>query len=78
MSFINEIQDLSAICVRDSRLNQKGSVRSSWIDDPKLPIINGRNIKVVEFEGSDFNIYDPIGLHDANFVLNVAGGGTVT
>lgn len=77
MSFINEIQDLPAICIRDSRLNQKGSARSSWIEDPQLPLTYGRNLKVVEFEGSALNI-DSAGLTSNNFIFNVAGGGAIT
>lgn len=77
MSFINEIQDIPAICIRDSRLNQKGSVRSSWIEDPQLPLTYGRNLKVVEFEGSELNI-DTATATSNNFIFNVAGGGAVT
>lgn len=77
MSHLNAIQDLAAICVRDSRLNQKGSSRSSWIEDPQLPLTYGRNLKVVEFEGSDLNI-DTAGMTTSNFILNIAGGGAIT
>lgn len=71
------IAGLSAIVVRGARKNQSGSNRSTWIEDPRLPIQSGRAVKAILFENSDLNI-DTADLTSNNFILNVAGGGAIS
>ena len=71
------IENCSAVVVRSTRMNQRGSVRSTYIPDNKLPIEQGRSIKAVEFSGTDLNI-DTATMTSTNFVLNVAGGGAIS
>ena len=76
-TYKSQIGALPAIVVRYSRKNQDGSNRSTWIEDPRLPIQTGRAIKAILFENSDLNI-DTASMTSNNFVLNVAGGGAIT
>ena len=76
-TYKTEISALSAIVVRGARKNQSGSNRSTWIEDPRLPIQSGRAVKAILFENSDLNI-DTAGLTSNNFILNVAGGGAIS
>lgn len=76
-TYKTEIAGLSAIVVRGARKNQSGSARSTWIEDPRLPIQSGRAVKAILFENTDLNI-DTATMTSNNFVLNVAGGGAVS
>lgn len=76
MSYQAALLNCPAVVVRAARLNQTGSVRSTWISDSKLPLTTGRSIKVIEFEGTTLNS-DTATMTDNNFVLNVAGGGAI-
>lgn len=76
-TYKTEIAGLSAIVVRGARKNQSGSARSTWIEDPRLPIQSGRAVKAILFENTDLNI-DTATLTSNNFVLNVAGGGAIS
>ena len=67
---------LPGVCVRQSRTNQSGSYRATWIPDPKLPLTTGRSVRAVEFQGTALNI-DTATSTSVNFILNVAGGGAV-
>lgn len=77
MSFKTAINALPAIVVRQSRKNQSGSNRSTWIEDSRLPIQAGKAVKAIMFENSDLNI-DTADLTSNNFILNVAGGGAIS
>lgn len=72
-----KIKELSAVLVRSSRLDYDGRYRSTYVDDPKLPIHPRKTLKVVEFSSPDINI-DTASATSYNFVLNVAGGGSVS
>lgn len=76
MTYADNIKLCPAVVTRTTRLNQNGSLRSTWVNDNKLPLTTGRTIKAVEFAGSVLNI-DTAGMTDTNFVLNVAGGGAI-
>lgn len=69
---------LPAIVTRNSRLSQYSWARSTWVNDPKLPISSGKTIRAVKFEGSGLNITTSASMTSHNFVLNVAGGGAIT
>lgn len=75
MSFKTQIENLPAVCVRESRLNQRGSARSTWIEDNKLPVTTGRTLKIVELPNTVLDIGTSA---DNKFILAVAGGGTIT
>lgn len=77
MSYADSIKQCPAIVTRGARRGQNGSAKSTYITDNKLPIANGRSIRVVEFAGTDLNI-DTASMLTHNFVLNVAGGGAIT
>lgn len=77
MTYGDAIKLCPAVVTRTTRLNQRGSLRSTWIKDTKFPLTTGRTIKAIEFEGTVLNI-DSAGMTDNNFVLNVAGGGAIT
>lgn len=77
MSFNAAIRATPAVVVRQSRKNQQGANRGTWINDPRLPISTGRVVRAVEFEGTNLNI-DSAAMTSTNFVLNVAGGGAIT
>lgn len=70
-------ENCAAVVTRAARLNQRGSVRSTYIPDSKLPIATGRALKCVEFTGTDLNI-DTASMTSTNFILNVAGGGAIS
>ena len=76
-TYKTQIAGLSAIVVRGARKNQSGSARSTWIEDPRLPIQSGRAVKAILFENSDLNI-DTADMTSNNFILNVAGGGAIS
>lgn len=75
-TFDAQIRSLPGVMVRNSNKYQEGSKRSTWIQDSKLPIQLGREIKCIEFSGSSLNI-DTAGAQSDNFVLNVAGHGVI-
>lgn len=77
MSYAASISQCPAIVTRGTRREQNGSAKSTYITDNKLPIANGRSIRVVEFTGTDLNT-DTASMLTHNFVLNVAGGGAIT
>lgn len=77
MTYAAAFKQCPAIVIRYSRNEQHGSARSTYINDPQLPISTGRTIKCKEFEGSDINI-DVATMTSNNFVLNVAGGGAIS
>ncbi len=77
MSYAAAIKQCPAVVVRYSRREQRGSAKSTYMNDSQLPISNGRSIRAVEFEGTDLNI-DVASMTTNNFVLNVAGGGAIT
>lgn len=76
-TYSNYLLNTPAIVTRSERKGQKGSAKSTFIVDPKLPRSPARDIKVVEFQGSDLNI-DTASMTSNNFVLNVAGGGAIS
>lgn len=77
MSYAASIKRCPAVVTRYSRREQRGSAKSTYINDNKLPVANGRSIRAVEFTGTDLNI-DVATMTTHNFVLNVAGGGAIT
>lgn len=77
MSYKDSIKLCPAVVTRQARLNQSGSVRSTWIADSKLPLTTGRTLKAIEFTGTTLNI-NTAAMTDNNFILNVAGGGAIT
>ena len=77
MTYAASFKLCPAIVVRHTRREQSGSVKSTYIPDPQLPLSTGRTIKVKEFVGTDINI-DVATMTSTNFVLNVAGGGAIT
>ena len=50
-------------------------IGSTFIADDMLPLKPYKNMKVIEFSNSDFNLNSATS-NDYNFVLNVAGGGS--
>ena len=76
-TYASAFENCAAVVTRAARLNQRGSVRSSYIPDSKLPIATGRALKCVEFVGTDLNI-DTASMTSTNFILNVAGGGAIS
>lgn len=76
-TYTNYLVNTPAIVTRSERKEQRGSAKSTFIVDPKLPRSPARDIKVVEFKGSDLNI-DTASMTSNNFVLNVAGGGAIS
>ena len=51
------------------------NIGSTYIPDTMLPLKGGKEMKVIEFAGGDFNL-DTATENSYNFVLNVAGGGS--
>ena len=51
------------------------NIGSTYIPDTMLPLKGGKEMKVIEFTGGDFNL-DTATENSYNFVLNVAGGGS--
>lgn len=78
MTYYSVYTALPAIVTRNSRLSHYSWERSTWINDPKLPISSGKTIRAVKFEGSGLNITTTASMTSHNFVLNVAGGGAIT
>lgn len=76
-TYQDQIKLCPAVVTRQARSIQRGSNRSTWIADSKLPITTGRTLKAIEFEGTVLNI-STAAMTDNNFVLNVAGGGAIT
>lgn len=56
-------------------IRNEGIGKPTMIPDPTLPVLPSRDIKVIQFEGGDFNL-DSATSHSYNFVLNVSGGGS--
>lgn len=69
MSFKDDILSSNALVTRNE------SVGLSDIVDEKLPLLNYKEIAVIEFNGTDFNS-DVATENSRNFVLNIAGGET--
>ena len=69
MSYVDGIKNLSATISRQENIGINDIV------DSLLPLQNRKNLAVIEFESSEFNI-SSAGTGDYNFVLNVSGGGS--
>ena len=76
-TYASAIETCAAVVTRYQRSEQRGSAKSTYIPDRKLPIATGRTLKAVEFTGTDLNI-DTASMTSNNFILNVAGGGAVS
>ena len=68
MSYVDGIKNLSATISRQENIGINDIV------DSLLPLQNRKELAVIEFESSEFNI-SSAGTGDYNFVLNVSGGG---
>lgn len=68
MTYADGIKNLSATISRQENIGINDIV------DSLLPLQNRKNLAVIEFESSEFNISNA-GTSSYNFVLNVAGGG---
>ena len=69
MSYVDGIKNLSATISRQENIGINDIV------DSLLPVQKRKNLAVIEFENSEFNISNA-GTGDYNFVLNVSGGGS--
>ena len=69
MSYVEGIKNLSATISRQENIGINDIV------DSLLPLQNRKELAVIEFESSEFNI-GSAGTGDYNFVLNVSGGGS--
>lgn len=69
MSYVDGIKNLSATISRQENIGINDIV------DSLLPLQNRKDLAVIEFESSEFNI-SSAGTGDYNFVLNVSGGGS--
>ena len=69
MSYADGIKNLSATISRQENIGINDIV------DSLLPLQNRKELAVIEFESSEFNI-SSAGTGDYNFVLNVSGGGS--
>lgn len=69
MSYVDGIKNLSATISRQENIGINDIV------DSLLPLQNRKELAVIEFESSEFNI-SSAGTGDYNFVLNVSGGGS--
>ena len=69
MSYVDGIKNLSATISRQENIGINDIV------DSLLPLQNRKDLAVIEFESSEFNI-GSAGTGDYNFVLNVSGGGS--
>lgn len=76
-TYSQAIETCAAVVTRGQRSEQRGSAKSTYIPDSKLPISTGRTLRAVEFTGTDLNI-DTASMTSNNFILNVAGGGAVS
>ena len=56
-------------------ITRNENIGSTYIPDTMLPLKGGKEMKVIEFTGGDFNL-DTATANSYNFVLNVAGGGS--
>ena len=68
MTYVNGIKNLSATITRQENIGINDIV------DSLLPLQNRKELAVIEFESSEFNIAN-VNTSSYNFVLNVAGGG---
>ena len=68
MSYVDGIKNLSATISRQENIGINDIV------DSLLPLQNRKELAVIEFESSEFNISNA-NTSSYNFVLNVAGGG---
>ena len=68
MSYVDGIKNLSAT------ISRQENVGINDIVDSLLPLQNRKELAVIEFESSEFNIANA-NSNSYNFVLNVAGGG---
>ena len=69
MTYADAIRNLSATISRQENIGINDIV------DSLLPLQNRKELAVIEFESSEFNIASA-GTGDYNFVLNVSGGGS--
>ena len=69
MTYAEAIKNLSATISRQENIDINDIV------DSLLPLQNRKELAVIEFESSEFNI-SRAGTGDYNFVLNVSGGGS--
>lgn len=69
MTYVDGIKNLSATISRQENIGINDIV------DSLLPLQNRKDLVVIEFESSEFNI-SSAGAGDYNFVLNVSGGGS--
>lgn len=69
MTYADAIKNLSATISRQENIGINDIV------DSLLPLQNRKELAVIEFESSEFNIASA-GTGDYNFVLNVSGGGS--
>lgn len=69
MTYADAIRNLSAT------ISRQENVGINDIVDSLLPLQNRKELAVIEFESSEFNI-SSAGTGDYNFVLNVSGGGS--
>ena len=69
MTYADAIRNLSATISRQENIGVNDIV------DSLLPLQNRKDLAVIEFESSEFNITNATETNN-NFVLNVAGGGT--
>ena len=69
MTYADAIKNLSATISRQENIGINDIV------DSLLPLQNRKQLAVIEFESSEFNIANATETNN-NFVLNVAGGGT--
>ena len=76
-TYSQAIETCAAVVTRGQRSEQRGSAKSTYIPDSKLPLSTGRTLRAVEFTGTDLNI-DTASMTSNNFILNVAGGGAVS
>ena len=68
MTYADAIKNLSATISRQENIGINDIV------DSLLPLQNRKDLAVIEFESSEFNIVNA-STSSYNFVLNVAGGG---
>lgn len=69
MTYADAIKNLSAT------ISRQENVGINDIVDSLLPLQNRKDLAVIEFESSEFNI-STAGTGDYNYVLNVSGGGS--
>ena len=69
MTYVDGIKNLTATISRQENIGINDIV------DSLLPLQNRKDLAVIEFESSEFNI-SSASTSDYNFVLNVSGGGS--